>query len=479
MEASNATARASQEEETKWSNLLSKRRLSNDRPGIVEEGVGGSAFQTDFDRILFSAAFRRLVGKTQCFPLTGNDSVHTRLTHSYEVASVGRTLGRKAGLFLLDRKCVDAESAAEIADLVSAACLAHDIGNVPFGPSGESALHDWWEQYKLKLEGNKRMIETMGTFPASVFADFSRFEGNANGFHLLVTAKPANLTYATMATYTKYPITQNSKLLHRDKIDASIAAYKKNGIYENDKDAFEQIFTTCGLAFGDEARKGLYQRHPLSYLVEAADDICYTIIDLEDGYRLGYVDSPTIKTLLKRVCDACGSCTTKFEPGQNTPASEYRSAAIQRLAHQAFTEWRNCYEKIMDGSFKGSLLKHDGFDPLSDIAQLKLFLAPEVLRVEAAGYHIITKLMEIYADCLLGEWENKKPKNTFAKSVFGLLPEETRAKALEILSRRDHKVAEWKQVYELILLAAIYVCGMTEQFAIKQFNQLTGQSLGK
>lgn len=472
------------EEKKKWANLLSDQRLASNGE-IMDQAATRSPFLRDFDRIVFSGPFRRLAGKTQCYPLTGNDTIHNRLTHSYEVASVGRSLGNLVGSFLANKTFLpDGRFANDIGDLVAAACLAHDIGNPPFGHSGEKALCDWWAQKQPQLRDRIAGDER--------FDDFKFFEGNANGFHILVNARPADLTYATLATYTKYPRTAAQKQ------DPDVCYEKKNGIYSYDKDAFKTIFGACGLEKGDA-----WFRHPLAFLVEAADDICYNVIDLEDGVRLKIAQEDKAIGLLNELCKGCDhylgagelwpTCGTKKEADNPHEAicvklSELRSAAIKKLINVACKVWQDNYTEIRIGDFRASLLDHSGvLKELTKFSRNNLYNSPSVLRIEAAGYQNLTKLMTLYVDAYLGDWNAELvPVNTFAARVFKLLPQEEQERVREVVCTvtertvfKGLKAADLSenQLYKLILFAGTYVCGMTDGYAVKQYKELSGSAL--
>ena len=261
----------------KWERLLTRGRFG-DKPGFIPTQATRSEFEIDYDRIIFSAPFRNLQDKTQVFPLPEQAFVHTRLTHSLEVSSVGRSLGKSAGEYLIEKYPSLQKlgiSSSEIGGIVAAAALTHDIGNPPFGHAGEEAISDFFKFHPAgKIWENHVRLEQ--------WADLCNFEGNAQGFRMLVSKQfGLKLTYATLAAFTKYP--RPSQIAHRDIARRS---QKKFGFFINQLTDFEQMASFLGL---EKATDECWYRHPLAFLVEAADDICYSIIDLEDGCTMGLV----------------------------------------------------------------------------------------------------------------------------------------------------------------------------------------------
>jgi dGTPase len=266
----------------KWSNLFSRKRYGV--PELEQKEAGRSHFQKDIDRIIFSSAFRRLNDKTQVHPLSTNDNIRTRLPHSLEVSSVGRSLGKKVGQRLSDELKGIGIEPSDVGDIVQAACLAHDIGNPPFGHSGEEAIRAWF-----RSPTNQHFLTDLDSLELN---DFQNFEGNAQGLRIITKLEyylfegGMRLTYATLGTFMKYPWT--SDLLAR-------SAKKKYGCDRTERDILEDIATELGLI---QREATAWCRHPLAYLMEAADDICYALIDLEDGIEMGFITyDETISTL--------------------------------------------------------------------------------------------------------------------------------------------------------------------------------------
>src|SRR6185312_8848969 len=234
----------------------------------------------DLDRITFSAPFRRLANKTQVHPLYDNDHVHHRLIHSLEVSSVGRTLGMDVGQWLVDERKLGDIKPDKISGIVQAACLAHDIGNPPFGHSGEQAIGAWFED---RLSAPTGICERLDP---KHHQEFKKFEGNAQGFRILarkemyVDEGGMRLSLAVLGAFTKYPATAN---ISAEKPEA-YCGLKKYGLFENDAGLFAEAAEALGLPEMRSAGGRWWKRHPLVFLMEAADDICYNIMDLEDAF---------------------------------------------------------------------------------------------------------------------------------------------------------------------------------------------------
>ena len=280
-----------------WKKLLNDNRLGIKKITSGEPLDGRSQFQKDFDRIVFSPAFRRLQDKTQVFPLPESDFVHTRLTHSLEVSVVGRSLGNLVGERILER---DTNLKKEFTkfhfgEIVAAACLAHDIGNPPFGHSGEDAIAEFFKK------GNGKDFKELIN-DEKKWDDLINYEGNAQGFRIITTLQNPDvkgglrLTYATLGAFTKYPkesFTPDTLIKLKKK-----KAYKKFGFFQAEKKIFKEVAEATGLDCKKNGSEFWWCRHPLTFLVEAADDICYRIMDLEDGFRLSLISFAETEELM-------------------------------------------------------------------------------------------------------------------------------------------------------------------------------------
>lgn len=314
-----------------WSQLL-----SSDRPTAVKRAKepGRTHFHKDYDRIVFSAAFRRLGRKTQVHAIPQNDMVRSRLTHSIEVASVGRTLGTRVAEGLREQ-LPSGVRAADLGTLVQAACLAHDIGNPPFGHQGEFIIRDWVRENLQPLIGHG--------LSSDEYADLANFEGNAQGFRLLTrsdeysSGSGLGLTAATLGAMIKYPWT-STHLDHKPKF----------GIYQSEKAIMNQVAESTGLK---EIKTGSWQRHPLSYLVEAADDICYALLDLEDGVEVGSLEESAVKPLFLQLATASDK---GVDPTSNLP--QLRGKAMAAIISEVCSCFIYHHDEFLAGEVSGDLL---------------------------------------------------------------------------------------------------------------------------
>lgn len=389
-----------------WQQLLSLKKHGDQfKRSRKDENPSRISFEVDFDRIIFSHPFRSLQDKTQIIPLSKTDFVHTRLTHSLEVSVVGRSLGRLVGKCILEKYPELEENGYSINDfsaIVAAACLSHDIGNPPFGHSGEKAIGDFFkhgkgESYRLDLTEKE-------------YQDFINFEGNANGFHILTNSRPGSegglrLTYATLGAFMKYP---KESLPYKPTNDISD---KKYGFFQADKYTFQDIAAELGLLKkeGDDIR---YHRHPLTYVVEAADDICYTIIDFEDGINLGWIpEEHALEFLIKIVKNKINSAKYAQLQTKKERIAYLRALAIGSLIDEVVRVFMDNEDKILSGSFEHSLT-----DKCSFVAQMKdiinisisnIYQNSEVVKKEIIGYQVIHTLLEHFTTALNNKYLGK------------------------------------------------------------------------
>lgn len=445
-----------------WKRLLSNTRQG--KPPEKESTVGRSVFQRDFDRIVYSSAFRRLQDKAQVFPLAKSDFVRTRLTHSLEVSCVGRSLGAELGQRLKTDEMPEGIYPGDIGSIVAAACLAHDIGNPPFGHTGESAIGEWFSNTDV----GRAAIQELSLDQRS---DFEKFEGNAQGFRILTRLQnPHNpglqLTCATLATFTKYP--RGASLQGRPLKGVS---WKKHGFFDADKQCFGDIAAAVGLTKKlDE--ENTWVRHPLAYLVEAADDICYRVNDLEDGFRLKHVSIQEAQDLLLSIFEQGGTPTKWKDIATEQDKIGYlRAKAINYLIDQLITHFQKQSDSILEGKLETSLI--DGIpsaEALSNIIKIskdKIYRAREVLEIEAAGFQVLGGLLEAFL-AAVNDIAQKGEKKASVKSqtLFYLLPQQFRVAEDE---RED--------LYLRTLKVTDFISGMTDSFAVCLYKQLTGISL--
>lgn len=380
-----------------WEQLLSLKKFNDKKIRLRDEqDETRLSFEVDYDRIIFSAAFRSLQDKTQVIPLSKTDFVHTRLTHSLEVSVVARSLGRAIGKKVLDKHPELVQLGYKFNDfgaIVAAAALAHDIGNPPFGHSGEKAIGEYFKNGKGKRFKN--------LLTDKEFQDLTHFEGNANGFKLLTQTKNGvedglRLTYATLGAFTKYP---KESLPHRP---TKAVFDKKFGFFQSEKEIFKDVAESLGLLKIDPASENLrFKRHPLSFLVEAADDICYTLIDFEDGINLGWIEEEyALEYLVKLVKD--NIISEKYHSLTTTKArvSYLRALAINTLIKDAIEIFLTHEEEILSGEFDKALLDKSKYKAqIDDIIKLSvknIYNSQQVVEKEIAGYKIINTLLETF-----------------------------------------------------------------------------------
>lgn len=419
-----------------WRRLLCGDRL----------GGGGSAddvrspFERDYGRILFSNAFRRLGAKTQVFPVPDNDHVHTRLTHTLEVADVGRTLGKLAGAAIAARHDLPPPTAEDVAHVVAAACLAHDLGNPPFGHAGEDAI------------GRFFAVGAGAGYPLTPRqrTELEHFEGNAQGFRVVgrlalnADAGGMRLTLATLGAFGKYPQTAE----HRQDPARPVSG-KKFGAFDAEAGLLEEVATGCGLRrIGD----GAWCRHPLAFLVEAADDICYRILDLEDGCLLGLITGEEARAALAPLLGQPARALA------DRPLSALRAQTISRLVHAAVAAFCDCEPALLAGTQErdlcGMLPEADALDAIAELNLARCYRAPVVLGLEQAGYNVIGGLLDQFCAALDG---TRNPR------LLQLLPE---------LAAEPEA-----PIYRRLLRITDFVSGMTDRYAVRLYRQLTGIDL--
>lgn len=436
-----------------WDQLLSGHRFGMEE--YHERKHERTDFQRDYDRLIFSSPFRRLQNKTQVFPLPGSIFVHNRLTHSLEVSCVGRSLGNNVAKGLIQKYPSGSVNFPEIGSIVSAACLAHDMGNPPFGHSGERAISAYFQ------EGNglkwKKQVEEEG----NRWQDFSHFEGNANAIRLLTHQFIGRrkggfaLTYSTLASIVKYPYS------------SELAGEKgKFGFFQSEEDDYIRIAAELGIIRQDE-KPAKYVRYPLVYLVEAADDICYQVMDIEDAYKLRLITKEeTISLLLnffpdeklphmKRVMDMVDDTNEKI--------AYLRSCIIGLLVDECSRIFLENEEGLLSGEFTTPLIKlitpkaREAYDTCSKTAYSKIYKAKEVLDIELAGYRIFGSLM----DCLLDAIMNQS--HAYSKLLLNRIPEQYNTQA--------------PSTYGKIQCTLDYISGMTDVYALDLYRKITGMSL--
>lgn len=380
-----------------WEQLLSLKKFNDTQERLRKDEDGTRlGFEVDYDRIVFSSAFRSLQDKTQVIPLSKTDFVHTRLTHSMEVSVVGRSLGRIVGKKVLQRNPHLVKAGYKFSDfgaIVAAAALAHDIGNPPFGHSGEKAIGEYFQG------GAGKRFKTELT--PKQYQDLTKFEGNANGFKLLTQTRNGirdglRLTYATLGAFTKYP---KESLPHKP---TQQIADKKFGFFQSEKHIFRDLAHSLGLHSTDTSGSHLrYKRHPLAFLVEAADDICYTLIDFEDGINLGWIEEDyALEYLIKLVEKTIRKENYRQLSTTKARVSYLRALAINTLIRDAARIFLDHEQAILSGTFNQALLDLSQYKAqIEDILRIsvkKVYQSQQVMEKEIAGYKIIGTLLDTF-----------------------------------------------------------------------------------
>lgn len=447
----------------KWQTLFSNQRIGASKPS-EHDAIRGD-YMRDYDRLIFSSQFRRLQNKTQVFPLPGAVFVHNRLTHSLEVASVGRSLGRAVGERIADKYQHEFSTAAldfyrfELPAVVMTACIAHDIGNPPFGHSGEDAIRSFFRE----LEGAKKeIIEKELT--ENQLNDFKNFEGNANAFRILSTIFKKNglkLTYTTLASIVKYPSNSSSGF---DKSTGLIAT-KKSGFFDAETTIFEEMVNLLGIQ-PIEKDKHIYARHPFVFLVEAADDICYRIIDLEDAHRLQIISTHEAVNLLLPFFEDDSAEEYIKNKVENLEEGQQKLSLLRAMLINLLT--KKCTEVFLENEaalLSGTLNKPliDLLDErttslikkIDEISVKQIYKHISVMEIEIAGYHVIGGLLNEFVSAAL------YPKAVKSKMILQLLPSQFR-------------LSEDMSLYEKLLQIVDFISGMTDIFAVDLYRKITG-----
>ncbi|MCL2075247.1 MAG: deoxyguanosinetriphosphate triphosphohydrolase [Betaproteobacteria bacterium] len=439
-----------------------QRLLSPERSGAPSQsrGIERTAFQQDYDRIVFTSAFRRLKDKTQVFPLSQSDYVRTRLTHSLEASCVGRSLGALVGREIIARHDLENVESADFGAIVAAACLAHDIGNPPFGHAGEDAIREWFK--------NSGLLEQYPLTNAQR-ADFERYEGNAQGFRVLTRLQsPANpglqLTNAVLATFSKYP---RASWLAGDNNNHADAG--KFGFFQDDAATFAEVANATGLhpaATGGES----WQRHPLAWLMEVADDVCYLIVDLEDAARLGFVPSGEAEELLAALAGNHAGEEKIARMSEAKERIEYlRAKAIGNLLGIAATVFLDNEQDVLAGNFSGGLFAASSaaavLEAVRKVADERIYVTRPALEIEIAGFEVIGGLFSLFIAAV--EAGANGTASTREHMLLRLLP------AQFLGSDRTPD----PDPYRRFLKVADFIAGMTDSYAVNMYRKLKGIDL--
>ena len=445
-----------------WNKVYSAERV-----GVTRQSQGRvdprSEYQRDIDRIIFSPSFRRLQNKTQVFPLPGSALVHNRLTHSLEVSSVGRSLGTLVGDYISSTQDLSEQSdyfyRHELSNVISAACLCHDIGNPSFGHSGEKAISN----YFLENESSLKSL-----FNREEWTDLINFEGNANAIRLLTQNHKGKaeggfrLTASTLVSIAKYPCESIAKDKSLGKVHR-----KKYGFFQTEKETFRQIAHSVGL-IQEEAQPLIFKRHPFVYLVEAADDICYSIMDMEDAQKLGVISfdqcvgrflslinslNPKKNQSLERV--------SSFISDQNEQVSYLRANAISALINKCVEIFNEHLDLILSGDLNEGLLDilgehHPEWKEIEDFSYQSIYQNNKVLEIEIAGFNVLYSLLEHFLPTALDRSGSEK-----TKMIKRLIP-------------GQFMPTEEETIYEKVMHIIDFVSGMTDLYATDLYRKITG-----
>lgn len=439
-----------------WEQLLSTKRTGQENKDVFHHDR--TQFQRDFDRLVFSSPFRRLQDKTQVFPLPGSVFVHNRLTHSLEVASVGRSLGNNISRFLKETIQVKTPLVDELGSVTAAACLAHDMGNPPFGHSGEKAISDFFKNGE-----GQRYRDEVAERP--IWNDFIDFEGNANALRLLVHQFAGRrnggfaLTYTTVASIVKYPYPSGTP------------QRKKYGFFQSEKAAFFDIAHELGIN-EDPSHPGVFARHPLVYLVEAADDICYQVMDIEDAHKLGILSTSETRSLflaffdevedrarLERINQVCNEVTDA-----NEQISFLRAGVIGKLVDLCTQNFCKNHDAILNGKFSGSLIKQLTGAPQAAMKQCEatgfqiIYKHPSVVEIEIAGFKILGSLLKEFTNAVMN------PCDHYSGLLLPFIPQQ-------------YRVNDKAPVHQKIQTVLDFVSGMTDVYALDLFRKINGIGL--
>jgi len=432
-----------------WQKLISNKRLGQEDLHINKLD-DRTEFKRDYDRLIFSAPFRRMQNKTQVFPLPGSVFVHNRLTHSLEVASVGRSLGDDVAHQLMERHPeLCGTLFAEIGSIVSAACLAHDMGNPPFGHSGERAIASYFSEG----EG----IKYKGQLTPEQWADITHFDGNANAFRLLTHQFKGRrvggfvLTYSTLASIVKYPF------------PAIEATKQKFGYFTQEQSLYERIATELGISRSNIG----WHRHPLAYLVEAADDICYEIMDIEDAHKLKILSFDETRNLMLGFVQPERRGHIIERASETTDLNEqvvyFRSCAIGALERECVRVFVENEEAILNGTFQKSLIDHacplihDAYNACVQVANSRIYRSRDVVDTELAGYKIIYTLMGLFIHAVMN------PNHAYSRLLLDRVSSQYEVDSLD--------------TYVRIMAVLDYLSGMTDVFSLDLYRKINGESL--
>ncbi len=421
-------------------------------------------YQQDYDRILFSEPFRRLAQKTQVHPLYDNDHVHHRMIHSMETSSVGRSLGMEVGQRLVDLGRLRDGQQFQMAGVVQAACLVHDIGNPPFGHSGEESIGEWFAKQFKTGHG------LAGGISAEHHAEFEAFEGNAQGFRIVSRLEHAQrdggmrLSYATLGAFAKYPCTAAAKAANGQ----DYVGLKKFGVFHGEQALFAEVADALGLPQEGEGSNRWWRRHPLAFLVEASDDICYRILDIEDAATVGDLDRDTVTDLLEQITGKPND-TRASDMSVKDRVALLRAMAIGSSIQAAVDAFIENYDAIMLGEFNDGLMevssKARAFKQLKDLSNARIFVARRKTELEVLGRQVLHSILDhfhdLFVDLRACDWDQ-----TRFLEEHGYWAKLIRAVDLDLRGVVDD--------YSAAHALGDFVSGMTDRYAVRVRDMITG-----
>lgn len=446
-----------------WAQLLSSKRLGLGSQQQARDDR--TEFQRDYDRLIFSAPFRRLQNKTQVFPLPGSIFVHNRLTHSLEVSSVGRSLGNDVARLLLERHPNLRDThLSEMGSIVCAACLAHDLGNPPFGHSGEKAIATYFSEGKGRWLRTYVDETTGDRLTPRQWEDLTHFDGNANAFRLLTHhfegRRPGGfvMTYSTLASIVKYPFSSNLAGDHQ-----------KFGFFEAEEADFREIADELGVfqlpSPPDTVR---YTRFPLVYLVEAADDICYEIMDLEDAHKLKIISTEDTREMLmayftpERRDEIASNLSHLDVRDVNEQIVYLRSSVINALESECVRVFVENEEEILSGKFTGTLIQHiseiprKAYDQCVKTSFSHIYHSKDVVDIELAGFRVMSFLIDLMVEAVT------HPERAYSQLLLNRVSPQYQIHA--------------PRLYDRLMAVLDYISGMTDVYALDLYRKINGMS---
>lgn len=444
-----------------WQKLLDTSLLCDE---TREEKPNRPNYAQDYDRLVFSLPFRRLANKTQVHPLYAHDHVHHRLIHSVETSSVGRSLGIEVGQWLEDEGHIEPGQKHVLSGVVQAACIAHDIGNPPFGHSGEAAIGAW---FAGKFADKAPFFEAI---PEADRPEFEAFEGNAQGFRLITRLElyrndgGMRLTHAVLGAFTKYPaLAQTHAMAKARDGKATYKGLAKFGLFRSEYELFADVAERTGLISEEEVGQRWWRRHPLVFLVEAADDICYNILDLEDAYVAGDLTAEQVKSLLQPLFPG-----TNREFGRVEEAiAYYRACGIGASIAACVEAFKKHYDEIMTGQFSASLVSRSSvasaFAKIEDTARSQIFTAPRKTRLEVTGrnilHDVLSGLLPVLEELETVDWDATRLSDYHR----------------QLVSAVEFDLRDVTDSYTALHALCDFTSGMTDRYAVRVHEMVTGR----